>query len=78
MTKYSYEKRVNRAMSWVCALAHYTRLLWKVRRECYPPLGPIETLWLADKHVHNWVWGYISYNQIYLPRRRMLHDKTPN
>jgi len=76
MTKYAYEKRINRAMSWVYVLAHYIRQLWKVRRECCPPLGPFETLRLAKQHTHNWVWGYIGYNQIYLLRRRVLHDKN--
>jgi hypothetical protein len=76
MTKYPYEKRLNRAMWGTYVLLHYARQLWKARCECYPPLGLIEIIKLAEQHTHNWVWGYIGYNDIYLPRKRVHHAEA--
>lgn len=66
-----FQKRLERADGWPIHFLHYMKGLWKIRGECDPPLTFLETLSLASKHTHNFIWGKIRYIELYLPKNRL-------
>ena len=65
------DERYQRAQWWPFMMWRFARNIWLCRHLCAPSFGLIETIRLANMHVHSWVWGHIEPDDVYLPTARM-------
>ena len=74
LPKLTLNQRTGRAVWHPVTTVRWIIWLWPLRARCYPKLSMFETMALAEKHTHNWIWGYIAYGACYLPKNRLRQD----